>query len=77
MEKDPLILACYVTNLQLAKDVCFAMAIPPGAHDVSVTEIEGYGWHIDVVCENVYVPDQVCRILGKNKSAKVNWVKWL
>lgn len=73
-QKEPFVLACYVTSLRLAKDVCFAMAIPPEAHDVSVTEVEGHGWHIDVTCHSPYVPDQVRRILGKDKSAKVNWL---
>ena len=74
MGRQPFVLSCYVTNLQLAKDVCFAMAIPPEAHDVSVTEVKGYGWHIDVTCYSSYVPDQVRRILGKDKTAKVNWL---
>ena len=67
------VLAAYTSSDSLAKDVCFAMARAYGTSDIQVTEIDGFGWHVDCLCNFKGCSKQVKGLLGK-KADKVNWV---
>ena len=67
-------LKAYTPHEKLAKDVCFAMAMAYGAHDVCVTYCQGFGWCVECACSVDGCADQVRAILGNSKAAKVNWL---
>ncbi len=63
----------YMTNRELAMEVCFAMCQAYGAKDVSVTFFKGYGWHVECFCASSVTEAQI-RSMLKAKYDKVNWL---
>ena len=72
--KRPGHLEAYVFGRGLAKDICFAMARAYGCHDVMVTEVKGYGWHIDCITDPGVGIENVEVFLRKDQKGKVNWL---
>ena len=71
---DPKPIECYVTNEKLAKEVCWAMCRAPSCHDVMVTKVDGFGYHIDCQVDFEGAVNQVRSILGRKKSDRVDWL---
>lgn len=71
--EDVYYLEAYTSSQVLAKDVCFAMARAYGTSDIRITEIKGYGWHIDCECATESCANLVKNMLGK-KAKMVNWL---
>lgn len=64
----------YCTAKELAKDLCFAIARAPLTADVAVTELRGYGWLVECQCDDKRKAlGRIEVLLGKGKTAKVNW----
>lgn len=65
---------CYVTSEKLAREVCWAMCRAPSCHDVMVTKLDGYGYHLDCQADFEGAVNQVRSILGRKKSDRVDWL---
>ena len=64
----------YSSSKELSKDVCWAMAIAPSCRNVSVSEFEGFGWHVECECDDKEVAMGQIHSMLKDRYFNVNWL---